>query len=126
MIKDFLIINCTGKKNKIAFRSDNKYFIERFQNNIKSNTYLVSNILKFLAKKNVKMNEKVPVLVNLGPGSFSSIRIAVAVAKGIKIVFDSELYGYKGSSLTDFTPKNIEKLIKKKLFDRKIKPIYLD
>ena len=72
------------------------------------------------------MNEKVPVLVNLGPGSFSSIRIAVAVAKGIKIVFGSELYGYKDSSLTDFTPKNIEKLIKKKLFDRKIKPIYLD
>ena len=51
MIKDLLIINCTGKKNIIAFRSNNKYFIERFQNNIKSNTYLVSNILKFLAKK---------------------------------------------------------------------------
>ena len=59
MIKDFLIINCTGKKNIIAFRSNNKYFIERFQNNIKSNTYLVSNIFKFLAKiYNEKKDQK--------------------------------------------------------------------
>ena len=66
------------------------------------------------------------ILVNVGPGSFSGIRISIAAAKGIKIVTGANIYGYKSNDLGDFNLKNIELLIKKNLLQNKlIKPIYL-
>ena len=86
MIKNFLIINCTGKNDLIGLKIDNNFFIEKFQTNIKNNNDLiVNNITKFLKKNNVKIDKNFSIIVNLGPGSFSSIRTALAVAKGIQI-----------------------------------------
>ena len=66
------------------------------------------------------------VLVNNGPGSFSTIRVALAVAKGIEISNNVKLFGFKDEDLTQFNLENIEFLINKKLIEKKlIKPLYL-
>ncbi len=126
MIKDFLIINCTGKNDSIGLRIDNNFFIQEFQTNIKGNEMLVSNILKFLKKNNVEISRDFSIIVNIGPGSFSTIRTSLAVAKGIKISKGARLYGYKNSTLAEFKLKNIEFLIENNLIENKlIKPVYL-
>ena len=125
MINNFLIISCTGKNNSIGLKTNNKFFIEKLQNNINSNNQLVSNILSFINKHKVNLNEKYSVIVNMGPGSFSSLRISLSVAKGIRIVHGSKLYGYKNKQLSEFKLENIEILIKNKLLENKlINPIY--
>ena len=125
MIKNFLIISCTGKNNLIGIKSNNKFFKEKLQNNIDSNNLLVSNILSFLKKNKVKLNNKYAIIVNMGPGSFSSLRISLSVAKGIQIVHGSKLYGFKSDQLSEFKLENIEILIKNKLLKNKmINPIY--
>ena len=125
MINNFLIISCTGKNNSIGLKTNNKFFIEKLQNNINSNNLLVSNILSFINKHKVNLNEKYSVIVNMGPGSFSSLRISLSVAKGIRIVHGSKLYGYKNKQLSEFKLENIEILIKNKLLENKlINPIY--
>ena len=48
MIKDFLIINFTGKNNSIGLRVNNKFFIKKLQTNIKNNELLVNNIFDFI------------------------------------------------------------------------------
>ena len=48
MIKNFLIINCTGNNNSIGLKFDNKFFTLKLQNNIKSNNLLVNNIIGFI------------------------------------------------------------------------------
>ena len=64
--------------------------------------------------------------MNNGPGSFSSIRISLAVAKGIKLSKKIKLLGFKNTDLGQFSLANIELLIKKKLLQKKlIKPIYI-
>ena len=64
--------------------------------------------------------------MNNGPGSFSTIRIALAVAKGIEISKGTKLYGFKDVDLPHFTLENIEVLINKNLIEKKlIKPLYL-
>tara|TARA_Y100001958_G_scaffold156794_1_gene150278 strand:- start:195 stop:584 length:390 start_codon:yes stop_codon:yes gene_type:complete len=125
MIKNFLIISCTGKNNLIGIKSNNKFFKEKLQNNIDSNNLLVSNILSFLKKNKVKLNNKYAIIVNMGPGSFSSLRISLSVAKGIQIVHGSKLYGFKSDQLSEFKLENIEILIKNKQFKNKaVNPIY--
>ena len=112
MIKDFLIINCTGKNNSLGLNVNNKFFIEKFQNNISSNNQLVNNIIKFITKYKVKLNNNFSIMINLGPGSYSALRISLSVAKGIKIVHRTKLYGYKNSHLSELKLENIKILIK--------------
>ena len=126
MIKDFLIINFTGKNNSIGLRVNSNFFIKKFQTNIKNNELLVNNIFEFIKKKNANIDKNFSVIVNIGPGSFSGIRISLAIGKGIKISKGAKLYGYKNSDLDQFNRKNIELLIKKNLIEKSlIKPVYL-
>ena len=91
-----------------------------------NNDELVLNILNLLKKYKVNINNEFSILVNNGPGSFSSIRVSLAVAKGIKISKNINLFGFKDSDLSQFTLANIELLIKKNLIQKNlIKPIYL-
>ena len=126
MIKDFLIISCTGNNDKIGLKINDNFFIHNFQNKIHNNELLVSIILNLITKHKVNMNKNFSVLVNNGPGSFSSLRIAQSIAKGIKISNNVKLYGYKDEDLSLFNLENIEILINKKLIQKNlIKPLYL-
>jgi|TARA_B110001450_G_scaffold152430_1_gene142254 tRNA A37 threonylcarbamoyladenosine modification protein TsaB len=126
MIKDFLIINCTGINDSIGLKFDNNFFIKEFQINTRSNDLIVSYILDFLKKNNAKIDKNFSIIVNVGPGRFSSIRTSIAVAKGIQIAKGTQLYGYNNSVLTEFNLKNIEFLISNNLIANKlIKPVYI-
>tara|TARA_Y100001936_G_scaffold225929_1_gene244847 strand:- start:495 stop:878 length:384 start_codon:yes stop_codon:yes gene_type:complete len=126
MIKDFLIINCTGKNDSIGLRINNNFFVKKFQINNKANDRLVGNIAEFLKKNKANVDKNFSIIVNQGPGSFSSIRVSLAVAKGIKLSKGAKLFGYKGDLLNELNLKNIELLIKKNLLENKlIKPLYI-
>ena len=126
MIKDFLIINCTGKNDQIGLRIDNNFFIRDFQTKFQNNDILVSTISNLVDKHKANVDKNFSILVNYGPGKFSSIRTALSVAKGIKISKSVKLYGFKNSDLPQFNLENIELLINKKLIEKNlIKPIYL-
>ena len=126
MIKDFLIINCIGKNDKIGLRFSNNFFIHDFNIKTKEKDQLVINILNLIKKYKVNLGTDFSILVNSGPGSFSSIRISLAVAKGIKLSKKIKIFGYKDSDLDQFTLANIELLITKNLLQKNlIKPLYL-
>ena len=126
MIKDFLILSCIGKNDKIGLRVNNKFYIHDLQKKINNNDQLLLSILNLLKKYKVNIHSKFSILINNGPGSFSSIRTSLAVAKGIKITKKINLFGFKNSDLGQFSLANIELLIKKNLIEKNlIKPLYL-
>ena len=126
MIKDFLILSCTGKNDKIGLKINNNFFIHDFQTKIKNNEIMVSTILNLFNKHKANIDENFSIIVNNGPGSFSTIRVALSVAKGIKISTNVKLFGFKNSDLPQFNLENIEVLISKNLIEKKlIKPLYL-
>ncbi len=125
MIKDFLIFNFIGKENQIGLKIKGNFYIHDFDKKT-DNDQLVSIVLNMIKKYKVNINDDFSLLVNNGPGSFSSLRTSLAVAKGIKISNKINLFGYKNSDLGQFKLANIELLIKKKLLQKNlIKPIYL-
>ena len=124
MIKNFLIINCIGKNNIIGLRVEDSFFTHAF--NKKNNDELVSSILNLVKKHKVNLNNKFTILVNSGPGSFSSTRASIAVAKGIKLTKKINIWSYKNTDITNFNLNNIELLIKLNLVEKNlIKPSYL-
>ena len=87
---------------------------------------MTTQILKFLNSHDVRLDKNFSVIVNQGPGSFSGIRIALAIAKGLEISKGVQIYGFKNDDLKQFNQENIEKLLNKKLTEKKlIKPVYL-
>ena len=125
MIKNFIILNFIGKKNQIGLKINRNFYIHDFDKKA-DNDQLVSSVLNMIKKHKVNIKDDFSVLVNNGPGSFSSLRTSLAVAKGIKISNKISLFGYKNSDLGQFNLANIELLIKKKLLQKNlIKPIYL-
>ena len=126
MIKNFLIINCIGKNDKIGLKIDRNFFIHDLHDNKKNNDQLVFIILNLAKKYKVNFSNNYSILVNFGPGRFSSLRTSLAVAKGIKLSNKINLFGYKNSDLGQFNLANIEVLIKKNLMEKNlIKPLYI-
>ena len=126
MISNFLIINCIGKDDKLGLRINKDFFIRTIDKKNEIKKHLVSEILDFLNRHNVKLNESFSVIVNQGPGSFSGVRIALAIAKGLEISKRVKIFGFKNTDLKQFDQENIEKLLDEKLIEKKlIKAIYL-
>ena len=124
MINNFLIISCIGGDDKLGLRINKDFFIQNIKKNNKED--LVSVIMNFLNTHNVTIDGNFSVIVNQGPGSFSGIRVSLAIAKGLQIAKKVKLFAYNSLDLELFNQENIENLIKKNLVEKNlIKPIYL-
>ena len=124
MINNFLIISCIGGDDKLGLRINKDFFIQNIKKNNKED--LVSVIMNFLNTHNVKIDGNFSVIVNQGPGSFSGIRVSLAIAKGLQIAKKVKLFAYNSLDLELFNQENIENLVKKNLVEKNlIKPIYL-
>ena len=125
-MNNFLIISCTGENDKLGLKINKEFFIRNLvkKNNLSEN--LVEEISNFTKECRVNMDKNFSVIVNQGPGSFSGIRISIAVAKGLKISKKVKIFGYNGSDLKVFDKENVENLVNSNLIEKKlIKPIYL-
>jgi tRNA A37 threonylcarbamoyladenosine modification protein TsaB len=121
-----MILNCIGKDDKIGLRINENFYIHEIDYKINKNDLLVLNILNLVKKYKVNLDKKFSIIVNIGPGSFSSIRSSLSIAKGMKISKKINLYGYKNADLGQFNLINIELLIKKNLAQKNlIKPLYI-
>ncbi|MBO6483361.1 MAG: hypothetical protein HVK33_01600 [Pelagibacteraceae bacterium] len=94
MNKNFLVLDFTRLNKNIVFKFKDKFFINKIKTDSNNNQEIIDDILNLIKRANIKTKEKFDVLVNLGPGSFSGIRISLAVAKGIKLIKKVNLFGF--------------------------------
>ena len=119
------MISFTGKNNFIALRLNNKFYIKKFKSDVKNHD-IINDIFNFTKKKNTKIDKYFSLIVNVGPGSFSGVRISLSVAKGIKLSKGAKLYGFKDFNLNGINRENIEFLVKENLIENNlIKPVYM-
>ena len=102
MINNFLIINCIGRNDKIGLKVNDKFFIHDSSSQIKDKDQLVIIILNLIKKHKVNLSNDFSILVNSGPGRFSSMRIS------LDSPFNSELIQIYGRHIAehqgDFNP----------------------
>ena len=75
-------------------KAKNKTFSKILQSDKSNNDLLMKQILDFFAQNNLNFDDITQIFVNQGPGNFSGLRGSLAIAKGVSLVKNLNLYGY--------------------------------
>jgi len=110
---NILAFDTSTEKFSISILKNNKIVLNLTK--ILNKTYskfLVSILKKSLEKTNLNVKKINSILISLGPGSFTGIRIGIAAAKGLGMPHKICILGY---SNMDVLVNSVDKNIKKKI-----------
>ena len=93
-IMNFLSIDCSTDIGSLFVKTKNKTFSKILQSDKSNNDLLMKQILDFFKENKLKFDDISQVFVNQGPGNFSGLRGSLAIAKGVSIAKNLNLFGY--------------------------------
>jgi len=114
-------------KDKILFKIivKDKSYTSDYPNSRENFDKFALLLFNFLKENNMKIEDINNILINQGPGKFSSIRASIATAKALCVVNKLNLYGFDGSEVKDQNYNKILDLLNKGLLIKNlIKPQY--
>ena len=109
---NILAIETSSYCGSIAFIKDNTVLGEVFFNiGPKNSEKIVSSIEWLLNNLNLSKNDLDAVAVSMGPGSFTSLRVGISVAKGIAFALNIKLLGVASSRIVASNYNSFDKKI---------------
>ena len=93
-IMNFLSIDCSTDIGSLFVKTKNKTFSKILQSDKSNNDLLMKQILDFFKENNLKFDDISKIFVNQGPGNFSGLRGSLAIAKGVSLSKNLNLFGY--------------------------------
>ena len=124
--KKNLIIDAANEKIIFKIIDNNKIYTNDYENSRKNFDRFAILLFKFLEKKMINFDVIYKVLVNLGPGKFSSIRTSISTLKALNILYKFKIYGFSSKDVKKSDYTRVLQLLKKgKLIKNLIKPLYL-
>ena len=91
---NFLSIDCSTDIGSLFVKTKNKTFSQVLQSDKSNNDLLMKQILDFFKEHNIKFDDISNIFVNQGPGNFSGLRGSLAIAKGVSLAKNLNLFGY--------------------------------
>ena len=91
---NFLSIDCSTAIGSLFVKTKNKTFSQVLQSDKSNNDLLMKQILDFFRENNIKFGDISNIFVNQGPGNFSGLRGSLAIAKGVSLAKNLNLFGY--------------------------------
>ena len=124
--KKNLIIDAANEKIIFKIIDNNKIYTNDYENSRKNFDRFAILLFKFLEKKMTNFDVIDKVLLNLGPGKFSSIRTSISTLKALNILYKFKIYGFSSKDVEKSNYTRVLQLLKKgKLIKNLIKPLYL-
>ena len=93
-IMNFLSIDCSTAIGSLFVKIENKTFNKVLQSDKSNNDLLMKQIVDFFKENNLKFDEISQIFVNQGPGNFSGLRGSLAIAKGVSLSKNLNLFGH--------------------------------
>ena len=125
-IKKNLIIDAANEKIIFKIIDKNKTYTNEYDNSRKNFDKFAMLLFKFLDKKNVNFELVEKVMVNLGPGKYSSIRTSISTLKALNLIYKFKIYGFSSKDVEKYDYSRVLELLKKgKLIKKLIKPLYM-
>jgi len=91
---NFLSIDCSTETGSLFVKAKNKTFSKVLQSDKFNNDLLMKQILNFFEENNMELDDISQIFVNQGPGNFSGLRGSLAIAKGVSLSKNLNLFGY--------------------------------
>ena len=125
-IKKNLIVDAAHEKIIFKIISNNKIYTTDYENSRENFDKFAVLLFTFLEKKKISFKIIDKVIVNLGPGKYSSIRTSLSTLKALKLIYKFKIYGFssKDAEKTDYL-RVLNLLKKDKLIKNLIKPLYM-
>ena len=125
-IKKNLIIDAANEKIIFKIIDDNKTYTNDYENSRKNFDRFAVLLFKFLDNKIVGFETLDTVMVNIGPGKYSSIRTSISTLKALNLIYKFKIYGFLSKDVEKYDYSKVLELLKKgKLIKNLIKPLYL-
>ena len=125
-IKKNLIIDAANEKIIFKIIDKNKTYTNEYDNSRKNFDKFAMLLFKFLDKKKVNFELVEKVMVNLGPGKYSSIRTSISTLKALNLIYKFKIYGFSSKDVENYDYSRVLELLKKgKLINKMIKPLYM-
>ena len=125
-IKKNLIIDAANEKIIFKIIDKNKTYTNEYDNSRKNFDKFAMLLFKFLDKKKVNFELVEKVMVNLGPGKYSSIRTSISNLKGLNLIYKFKIYWFSSKDVEKYDYSRVFELLKKgKLIKKLIKPLYM-
>ena len=125
-IKKNLIIDAANEKIIFKIIDKNKTYTSEYDNSRKNFDKFAMLLFKFLDKKKVNFKLVEKVMVNLGPGKYSSIRTSLSTLKALNLIYKFKIYGFSSKDVEKYEYSRVFELLKKgKLIKKLIKPLYM-
>ena len=120
-----LIIDATTDKIVFLIIDNIKSYSIEFTNNRENFDKLSILIFDFLHKNDLKIDDIKNILVNQGPGKYSSVRASLSTAKALCFANKINLYGFDSKQIISNNYTKIIDLLNQGLLEKNnIKPIY--
>ena len=94
VIMNFLSIDCSTDIGSLFVKTKNKTFSQVLQSDKSNSDLLMKQILDFFKENHIKFGDISKIFVNQGPGNFSGLRGSLAIAKGVSLSKNLNLFGY--------------------------------
>ena len=125
-IKKNLIIDAANEKIIFKIIDQSKIYTNDYENSRKNFDRFAILLFSFLDKKMISFDIVDKVLVNLGPGKYSSIRTSISTLKAINLIYKFRIYGFSSKDVENHDYSRVLNLLKRgKLIKNLIKPIYM-
>ena len=120
-----LIIDAANDKIFFKIINDNESYTNEFINSRENFDKFAVLLFKFFEQNNINIKEIDNIIINQGPGKFSSIRASIATAKALNVTNRLNLYGFSSKQVKNKNYKEIFDLfLKGKLKKNLIKMNY--
>ena len=124
--KKNLVIDAASEKIIFKIIDQNKIYTNDYENSRKNFDRFAILLFAFLDKKTISFDIVDKVLVNLGPGKYSSIRTSISTLKAINLIYKFKIYGFSSKDVEKQDYSRVLNLLKRgKLIKNLIKPLYM-
>tara|TARA_Y100001954_G_C15539810_1_gene468436 strand:+ start:145 stop:537 length:393 start_codon:yes stop_codon:yes gene_type:complete len=124
--KKNLVIDAASEKIIFKIIDQNKTYTNDYENSRKNFDKFAILLFNFLEKKMMSFDFVDKVLINLGPGKYSSIRTSISTFKALNLIYKFEIYGFSSKDVKNLDYSRVLDLLKKgKLIKNLIKPLYM-
>ena len=122
-----LIIDATGDSILFKIITKKESYTTNHSNSRENFDKFVIFLFKFLEQNNTKFEEINNIFINQGPGKYSSIRASIAIAKGLSIAKNINIYGFSKNQIDNGKYDKLFDLLQNgDLNQNLIKPIYIN